>query len=102
MKIVLIFLNTYDNIHQNFQAINLHYFTPTYRNFFVDQILKVNKPRIMKGLSPILTVGMVNKLVPNLGIAFRHYKAEEIKVIEKINFSRWKTYLQIDNRKINL
>lgn len=46
-----IFLNTYDNIHQNFQAINLHYFTPTYRNFFVDQILKVNKPRIMKGLS---------------------------------------------------
>ncbi len=97
-----IFLNTYDNTHQNFQAINLHYFTPTYRNFFVDQILKVNKPRIMKGLSPILTVGMVNKLVPNLGIAFRHYKAEEIKVIEKINFSRWKTYLQIDNRKINL
>ena len=56
----------------------------------------------MKGLSPILTVDMVNKLVPNLGIAFRHYKAEEIKVIEKINFSRWKTYLQIDNRKINL
>lgn len=96
-----IFLNTYDSRYQNFQAINLHYFTPSYRDYFVDQILKLNKPRIIKGQEPILTVDMVNKLVPSLGIAFRHYKAEEIKVIEKINHTRWKTYLQIDHRKVN-
>lgn len=95
-----LFLNTYDSIHQNFQAINLHYFIPEFRKYFIDQILQINKPRIMNNHPPILNIQMVNKLIPNLGIAFRNYKAEEIKVIEKINFSRWKTYLDIDNRRV--
>lgn len=97
-----IFLNTYDDTHQNFQAINLHYFVPQFRDYFVDRILGLNKPRIVKGQEPILTSQMVNKLIPNLGIAFRNYKAEEIKVIEKINHTRWKTYLKIDKRKVTL
>lgn len=95
-----IFLNTYDGFHQNFQAINLHYFIPQFREHFVDQVLRINQPRIAKNQEPILTYQMVTKLIPSLGIAFRNYRAEEIRVIEKINHSRWKTYLQIDNRKI--
>lgn len=97
-----IFLNTYDSSHQNFQAINLHYFVPQFREYFIEQILRMNKPRIMSNQEPILTMQMVNKLIPNLGIAFRNYKATEIKVIEKINHTRWKTYLEIDKRRVNL
>lgn len=95
-----LFLNTYDSTHQNFQAINLHYFIPQYREYFVDQVLRINKPRIMNKMEPIFTMEMANKLMPNLGVAFRNYKAEEIKVIEKISHARWKTYLQIDDRKL--
>ena len=95
-----LFLNAYDDKHQNFQAINLHYFVPQFRNYFVSQILKLNKPRIIKKQEPILTMQMVKKLIPDLGVAFRNYKAEEIKVIEKINHQRWITYLQVDDRKI--
>lgn len=97
-----LFLNTYDGTHQNFQAINLHYFLPQFRDYFIDKIIAMNKPRIVSNQEPILTMDMVNKLIPDLGMAFRNYKAEEIKVIEKINYSRWKTYLQIDNRNIRL
>jgi hypothetical protein len=97
-----LFLNTYDGTHQNFQAINLHYFVPQFRKYFIDKILTMNKPRIVAEKPPILTMEMVNKLVPSLGMAYRSYKAEEIKVIEKINHSRWKTYLEIDNRNIRL
>lgn len=97
-----LFLNTYDAKHQNFQAINLHYFIPRFREYFVDRVIKLNKPRIIKNQNPILTTDLVKKLVPDLGIAFRNYKAEEIKVIEKINHTRWKTYLQIDKRKVVL
>lgn len=95
-----IFLNTYDSNHQNFQAINLHYFVPQFREYFVGKILDLNKPRMTKKQEPILTSQMVKQLIPNLGIAFRNYKAEEMRVIEKINHNRWKTYLQIDNRKV--
>ena len=95
-----IFLNAYDDKHQNFHAINLHYLIPQFRNHFVKQILKMNKPRIMKKKEPILTMDMVKKMIPDLGVAFRNYKAEEIKVIEKINHHRWITYLQVDDRKI--
>jgi hypothetical protein len=97
-----LFLNTYEGTHQNFQAINLHYFVPQFRDYFIDKIISMNKPRIMKKQEPILTMQMVNKVIPNLSIAFRNYRAEEIKVIEKINYTRWKTYLQIDNRKVVL
>ncbi len=95
-----IFLNTYDAQHQNFQAINLHYFVPQFRKYFVEQIITLNKPRIIAGQEPILTLQMTNKLIPHLGIAFRNYKASEIKVVEKINPSRWQTYLEIDKRKV--
>jgi len=95
-----LFLNTYDDEHQNFQAINLHYFIPTYRNYFIEQVLKMNKPRILKDQEPILTLPMVKRLVPDLGVAFRNYRAEGIKVIEKINPNRWVTYLQVDDRKV--
>jgi len=97
-----IFLNTYDQRHQNFQAINLHYFIRTFRDHFVDQILRLNKPRIVKNQDPILTLQIVKKIIPDLGIAFRHYKAEEIKIIEQVHHTRWKTYLQIDNRSVIL
>lgn len=96
-----IFLNTYDGVHNNFQAINLHYFIPQFREYFVDKILDINKPRLSNDQEPILTFQMATKLIPDLGLAFRNYKAEEIRVIEKINHSRWKTYLKIDNRKVN-
>lgn len=95
-----IFLNTYDMQHHNFHAINLHYFVPQFREYFVEKILELNKPRIVRNEEPILTYQMVTKLIPNLGTAYRNYKASEIRVIEKINHSRWKTYLQIDNRNI--
>lgn len=97
-----IFLNTYDATHQNFQAINLHYFLPTYREYFVDRILKINQPRLARGQEPILTLPLVENLIPRLGLAYRNYKAEEIKVIEKISCHRWKTYLKIDHRKVTL
>lgn len=97
-----LFLNTYDGTHQNFQAINLHYMVPQFREHFVKRILTLNKPRIVADKSPILTMDMVKKIIPNLGLAFRHYKAEEIKVIEKISSRRWISYLQIDKRKVNL
>ena len=97
-----LFLNTYDNTHQNFQAINLHYFVPHFRHYFIDKILQLNKPRIATKKPPILTMDMVKTIIPNLGIAFRNYKAEEIKVIEKINHSRWKTYLEIDKRNVKI
>jgi hypothetical protein len=96
-----IFLNTYDTKHQNFHAINLHYFIPQFREYFVDRVLDINKPRISQNQEPILTMQMVNKLIPDIGLAFRNYKAEEIRIIEKINHNRWKTYLQIDSRKVN-
>lgn len=95
-----IFLNTYDEAHQNFQAINLHYFMPTFRDFFVDKILKINKPRISTGKDPILTLELAKQMIPVLGLAFRNYKATEIKVIERISHTRWKTYLQIDHRQV--
>jgi hypothetical protein len=94
-------LNTYDTKHQNFHAINLHYFIPQFREYFVDRVLDINKPRISQNQEPILTMQMVNKLIPDIGLAFRNYKAEEIRIIEKINHNRWKTYLQIDSRKVN-
>lgn len=95
-----LFLNTYDGVHQNFQAINLHYFIPEFRTYFIDRVLTMNKPRIVQGQDPILTLPMVRMLIPDLGLAFRNYKATEIKVIEKINYTRWKTYLEIDKRKV--
>ena len=97
-----IFLNTYDKKYQNFQAINLHYFVPAFREFFVKYILKLNKPRIDNDKPPIVTLDMVKKIIPDLGMAFRHYKAEEIKVIEKISPNRWLSYLEIDKRNIKL
>jgi len=97
-----LFLNTYDSQHQNFQAINLHYFIPRFRMYFVNRILALNKPRILKNQEPILTSQMVKALIPNLGTAFRNYKAEEMRVIEKINHNRWKTYLEIDSRSVVL
>lgn len=95
-----IFLNSYDSVHQNFQAINLHYFIPPFREFFVKHILKLNKPRILANQAPILTLDMIKPIIPDLGMAYRNYKAEEIKVIEKISDSRWETYLQIDRRTV--
>ena len=97
-----LFLNTYDYKHQNFQAMNLHYFVPQFRHYFIDKVLQLNKPRIATKKPPILTMDMVKTIIPNLGIAFRNYKAEEIKVIEKINHSRWKTYLEIDKRNVRI
>lgn len=97
-----LFLNTYDSNHQNFHAINLHYFVPEFREYFIDKVLQINKPRIVSDKQPILTMDIVKHIIPNLGLAFRSYKAEEIKVIEKINYSRWKTYLDIDQRRINI
>ena len=97
-----IFLNTYDEIHQNFNAVNLHYFVPQFREYFVKQIIKFNSPRIKSDKDPILTMPMVEKIIPNLGIAYRNYKAEKIKVIEKISHHRWLTYLEIDKRNIRI
>lgn len=97
-----LFLNTYDERYQNFQAINIHYFVPSFREYFVDKILKLNNPRLSQKKEPILTMQMVNKIIPNLSIAFRNYKAEEIKVVEKISHTRWKSYLKIDKRKVVL
>jgi hypothetical protein len=95
-----LFLNSYDDKHQNFQAINLHYFVPQFRNYFVQQVLKLNKPRIVQNKEPILTLPLAEKLIPDLGLAFRNYRAEGIKVIEKISPQRWITYLQTDDRKV--
>jgi hypothetical protein len=99
---LVIFLNSYDVNHQNFQAINLHYFFPQYRDYLITQILRINQPRIKSGKEPILTLPIVNKLIPSVGMAYRNYKAEEIKVIERISYTRWKTYLQIDHRQVIL
>jgi len=96
-----LFLNTYDEAHQNFQAINLHYFLPQFRDYFIDRVLTLNKPRLVSEQEPILTLSMAQQLMPSLGLAFRNYKATEIKVIEKISHQRWKTYLQIDHRRVN-
>ena len=99
---LVIFLNTYDGTHQNFNAINLHYLVPQFRQYFVKHILKLNSPRIKSDKSPILTMPMVEKIIPDLGIAYRNYKAESIKVIEKISHTRWESYLEIDKRNIRL
>jgi len=99
---LVIFLNTYDSKFQNFNAINLHYLVPQFREYFVKYILKLNDPRIKADKLPILTLAMAEKIIPNLSMAYRNYKAEEIKVIEQISHKRWITYLSIDKRKINL
>lgn len=96
-----IFLNSYDNTHQNFQAINLHYFPFSFREYFIKTILKINNPRIKSGKPPILTPQMTTKLIPQLSMAYRNYKAEEIKVVEKVSHRRWLSYLAIDRRTIN-
>ena len=96
-----IFLNKYDSKHQNFQAINLHYFSKAYRTYFVDQILKMNQPRIAAKQVPIVTLDMVKKILPKVGMALRNYKAEEIRVIEQISHTRWTTYLEIDKRVVD-
>lgn len=99
---LVIFLNTYDSKYQNFNAINLHYLPLPFREFFIKQVLRINAPRINSDKSPILTLEMVQKILPQLSIAYRNYKAEEIKVIEKISHNRWLSYLEIDKRKIHL
>jgi len=99
---LVIFLNTYDEKFQNFNAINLHYLVPQFRHYFVKHILQLNAPRIKSNKSPILTMPMVEKILPFLGIAYRNYKAESIKVIEKISHHRWESYLEIDKRNIRL
>ncbi|RLC45925.1 MAG: hypothetical protein DRH57_07075 [Candidatus Cloacimonadota bacterium] len=95
-----IFLNSYDSTHQNFQAINLHYFDRSFREYFIKTILRINNPRIKSGKPPILSSQMVTKLIPQLSMAYRNYKAEEIKVVEKISHRRWVSYLSIDKRTI--
>jgi len=95
-----IFLNSYDGTHQNFQAINLHYFDRAFREYFVKTILRINNPRIKSGKPPVLSSQMVTKLIPRLSMAYRNYKAEEIKVVEKISHRRWISYLSIDQRTI--
>jgi len=99
---LVIFLNSYDSKFQNFNAINLHYLIPVFREFFVKQILKINGPRIKSGKMPILTFEMVRKIIPELSLAYRNYKAEEIKVIEEVSYKRWLSYLEIDKRNIRL
>jgi hypothetical protein len=99
---LVIFLNDYDSKFQNFHAINLHYLIPSFREYFVKYILKINDPRIKSKKAPILTLEMVRKIIPELSLAYRNYKAEEIKVIEQISHRRWISYLSIDKRKVNL
>lgn len=94
------FLNQYDSKHGNFQAINLHYFIPSFREHFLKQVLQINKPRIASNKPIILTMDIVKKLVPDLGIALRNYKGSKIKVIEPISHTRWLTYLKIESKKI--
>ena len=96
-----IFLNTYDGTHQNFQAINLHYFPFAFREYFLKTILKINNPRIKTGKPPILNYQMTTKLIPKLSVAYRNYKAEEIKVVEKVSYRRWLSYLAIDKRTVS-
>jgi len=95
-----IFLNTFDNQHHNFHAINLHYLTRSMRTFVVNAILKANKARIQARKNPIVTYDLVKKILPTPHIAYRNYKAKHIKLIEKIDHHRWQTYIRIDDRKV--
>lgn len=95
-----LFLNSFDQKHQNFQAINLHYLMPSFREFFISKVLSMNSPRIASDKLPILTLDMVKQIIPDLGLAYRNYKAEEIKVIERIHHTRWNTYMKIDGKYI--
>jgi hypothetical protein len=95
-----IFLNSYDNKHQNFHAVNLHYLLEPFRKKFIQFVLRMNQPRIYMKKDPILTYEMCKKILPEPSIAYRNYKASYIKVIEKINVKRWEYYINIDKRKV--
>jgi len=98
---LVIFLNDYDHNHQNFQAINLHYLQIPLRKVLIETILKVNSNRIKQKKSMIVTMDILNNIIPMIHIVLRNYKASEIKVIEKINISQWKTHLEIDKHLIS-
>jgi hypothetical protein len=98
---LVIFLNSYDDKHQNFNAVNLHYFIPPFRKKFIEFILRMNQPRLSMKKQPIFTYDMCKRILPETSIAYRNYKAKYIKVVEKINVKRWNFYLDIDKRKVN-